>query len=331
MSKIQDVANLAGVSVATVSRVLNNSPKVSAKTRLNVINAVKELNYEPNLLGRNLRRSETKMILVLLQNISNPFYSKVIKGMEDYGHKNNYNVMFCNTDSNIEREKKYLDLLKNKLVDGVIFMAPEIDIYTMNTIGKNYPLIQCCEYLENSQISRVSIDNEKAAFEAVEYLIKNGHKKIGLINSKKPHQSSKDREKGYRRALYENNIQIDESLIRYESYGFKGGINAIKSFVDEKKVPDALFTVSDIIAIGAIKALKSFNFNVPDDISIIGFDNLSISSMYDPILSTVSQPRYELGNKAMELIIEIIKNKKNIIKNVVLNHQLLIRESTKKE
>jgi len=328
MVTIQDVAKAAGVSVATVSRVLNNHPSVSEKTRKKVQKVIEELNYQPNLLGRNLRRSETKMILVLLQNIANPFYSKVIKGIEDVGHRNGYYITICNTDSDPDKENVYLKLLKNRLVDGVIFLAPIISDEELTEIGKNYSVVQCCEYKELAEVSSVSIDNEAAAYKATQHLINQGHKRIGMINGISGFISETLREKGYKRALQEAGIQIDPGLIIKESYGYKGGQRAAKYFLSIEKRPTAIFAVSDIIAIGAIKEIKDNGLSVPDDIAVVGFDDTGIASMYDPPLTTVAQPRYDLGRVAMEIMLERIKNNEAESRRVFLEHNLIIREST---
>lgn len=328
MITIQDVAKAAGVSVATVSRVLNNHPSVSEKTREKVQRTIDQLNYQPNLLGRNLRRSETKMILVLLQNIANPFYSKIVKGMEDVGYKNGYHIMICNTDSDPIKENAYLKLLKNRLVDGVVFMAPVISDEELTEISKNYCVVQCCEYKEFAGVSSVSIDNEAAAYKATQHLISQGHRRIGLINGNSGIISESQREKGYKRALQEAGIEIDSQLIMYDSYGYRGGQRAAKYFLSIDKRPTAIFAVSDIIAIGAIKEIKEKGLSVPKDMAVVGFDDTGIASMYDPPLTTVAQPRYDLGRVTMEIMLERIRNNEAESKRVFLEHSLIIREST---
>lgn len=330
MVTIQDVAQLAGVSVATVSRVLNNSSSVAQKTRETVLDAIKKLNYQPNLLGRNLRRMETRMILVLLPNISNPFYSRLVKGMEDVAHKNGYNVMLCNTDSDKSREIMYLELLKNKLSDGVIFMAPELSKEELSAIGKDYPVVQCCEYKEGASVSHVSIDNFQAAYRAVKHLLGLGHKKIGLISCQNSFVSTIRREEGYKRALEEAGIAVEKELVKYGDYGFKSGLRAAKEMFSMKEKPTAIFSISDVMAIGVLKAAVESGLSIPDDIAVAGFDNISFASMYDPPLTTVSQPKYDLGCEAMDLLLKLIKGELKEPRDVFLEHNLIIRESTVK-
>lgn len=330
MATIQDVAKKAGVSVATVSRVLNSSPSVSQEAKEKVMNAIKELNYHPNLLGRNLRRMETKMILALLPNISNPFYARIVKGIEDVGHKNGYNVMLCNTDSDIKRERIYLELLKNRLSDGVIFMAPEMDKDELTLIGQNYPVVQCCEYKEGASVSHVSIDNFAAAYKAVKHLTGLGHQRIAMISSDNKFLSTKQREAGYKKALEDEGIKIDEALIKYGDYGFKSGLRAAKQLLLPDLRPTAIFAISDLMAVGVIRAVKEAGLKVPEDVAVVGFDDISFASMYDPMLTTISQPKYDLGCVAMELLLKHINEKLSEPQNIILEHELIIRESTVK-
>ncbi|NMA84043.1 MAG: LacI family transcriptional regulator [Epulopiscium sp.] len=328
MTNIQDVAKAAGVSVATVSRVLNDQSSVAPATREKVQKVIQDLGYERNLLGRNLRRSETKMILVLLQNLSNPFYSKVVQGMEDVGHQNGYNVMVCNTDLDEQREKLYLDLLKSKLVDGVIFTAPTLSGAALSEVAKHYPIVQCSEYKEKAQASRVSIDNVEAGYCATRHLIELGHTKIGMISGKNRLPSAIDREKGYKKALKEAGITFRSEWIQNESYGFQGGFRGTKRLLKSEVKPTAIFAISDIMAIGSMKALKEEDISIPREMAVIGFDNTGISGMYDPALTTIAQPRYELGATAMDLLLQKIRGEEKKIQHKILKHELIIRDST---
>ncbi len=327
MVTIQDVAKEAGVSAATVSRVLNNNHSVSIKTREKVKKVIKDLNYQPNLLGRNLRRMETRMVLVFLYNISNPFYSKIVEGMETIAHKNGYNVLMCNTNAKIETEQIYLNFIKNKLVDGIIFTSPAMRHKALSELAKDYPIVLCNEYERNTQAPVVTIDNEEAGYDAVNHLIRLGHKKIALIGSCQV-RSGYERELGYRKALKEVGIEINESYIIRDVGSYKGGIIGVKKLLALKEKPTALFCISDLIAIGAIKQLKKNKLRVPEDIAVIGFDNNRIANMYDPSLTTIAQPRYDIGKKAMELMIKRIKG--NLTSNPIikLQHELIIRDST---
>lgn len=327
-SNIQDVAKAAGVSVATVSRVLNKSSSVSAETRERVLDAIRRLDYRPNLLGRNLRRTETRLVLVLLPNIANPFYSKIVKGIEDVGHKNGYNIMLCNTDSDPGREKLYLDLLENRLADGVIFMAPCLSREELTGIGQSFPVVQCCEYKEGARVSHVSIDNSAASQKAVKHLITLGHRRIGLISCANDFLSTLHREAGYRKALQDADIEPDDSLVVYGHYSFNSGLRAMNGLLDLKDRPTAVFCISDSMAVGAIRAARERGLRVPQDLAVEGFDNITFATMCDPMLTTISQPKYDLGSTAMELLLKQIRGEMKEPVDLVLNYELIIREST---
>lgn len=328
MANIKEVAKYAGVSVATVSRVLNDSSNVKSETRDKVFNAIKELGYQPNLLGRNLRRTRTNLVLVLLPSIANPFYAAIVKGIEDVAHKNSYNIMLCNTESNVERERLYIRLLKNKLADGVILLAPQIPADELTELSLKYPVVQCCEYRENVGVSHVSIDNFMAAYEATKHLIGLGHKKIGLLSSDNDFISTKQRENGYLKALEEAGLAINKSWLGFGDYGYNSGIDYANRILQYEDRPTAVFAISDLMAIGVIKAAGDKGIIVPDDLSVVGFDNISYAYMHTPSLTTISQPRYDIGGAAMKLMLTHINDPDYTPCSLILKHQLVEREST---
>ncbi len=328
MATIQEVAKEAGVSVATVSRVINESPKVSPKTRDAVLAAIKKLNYEPNLLGRNLRLMQTRMVLVLLPTISNPFYAPIVKGIEDIAHKNGFNVMLCNTNSDVARERVYIDLLKNRLADGVIFFAPTIEDDKLSEIAATFPVVQCCEYKKEARASHVAINNEAAAYTAVRHLISIGHRKIGLISCKNSFISTAEREEGFKRALIEQNIIVDPTMIKYGNYGFSSGLRAMKHYLSSDNIPTAVFCISDSMAIGAIKAIREKGLRVPSDIAVVGFDDITFAHMFSPSLTTIAQPKYDLGCVSMELLLKQMSGEFDNPQSIYLKHELIVREST---
>lgn len=328
MTPIQEVAKKANVSVATISRVLNNSPYVKNETRERVLDAIKELNYSPNLSGRILRRNETKIVLVLLPTISNPFYSKAVTGIRHTADKLGYLILICNTESDAKKEMEYLNLLKFKQADGAIMMSKESDIEKLEEIGASHPIVQCFEYRKSDKLSYVSVDNEQAAYEAVKYLIELGHKRIGLVGCDTKYPSAEQRESGYKKALRDANIEIDSDLIIRGDYGFRSGYNCAGKLVEQK--PTAIFAISDMQAIGVTKALKGMGLKVPEDISVVGFDNVTFSEIYDPGITTVSQPTYNMGSKAMDILIGELKGESKAPQQIIMKHELIIRESARK-
>lgn len=330
MLTIKEVAKEANVSVATVSRVINNNVPVSSKARIKVENAIKKMNYEPNMLGRNLRRSENRFILALLPNISNPFYAAIIKGVEDTAMSQGYNVILCQTDAEPEREKSYLNLLKQKLADGVINLDPILDEDFLMKIGEKYPIIQCCEYSENLDITYVSIDNKAAAYKATNHLIDIGHKNIALINSNEKYVYARQRKEGYIKALIDSNIKPNDKWIVNVDLDFESAQSAVEYLLALDEKPDAIFAVSDILAIGALKAIAEARLRVPEDIAVVGFDNIPYAKIVTPALTTVNQPMYTIGTKACKMLIHKLRKDKDV-SNEILDVQLIIRESTVKQ
>ncbi|MFS0673950.1 LacI family DNA-binding transcriptional regulator [Ornithinibacillus sp. 179-J 7C1 HS] len=326
MANIQQIAERAGVSVATVSRVLNNATTVSPKTRNRVENAIKELNYQPSMLGRNLRNSESRLILILLPNFSNPFYSEIINGIQDTVISKGYNILLCETDSKPERENIYFNMVKNKLADGVISMDPTINMKKLNELAEQHPVILCSEYEEGGCIPYVTVDSELAAYQAVKHLIKLGNEKIALINSDEKFLYARQRRAGYERALKEFHLPIrDEWIYHTKGLDFQHGVHAMRMLLQQEEKPTAVFAVSDTLAIGALKAINNEAKDL-GPIAVVGFDNITFSSMTNPTLTTVSQPMYDMGCNAAEMLMSSMKGEK--VENIVLDHELIIREST---
>ena len=327
MANIQQVAQKAGVSVATVSRVLNHAAAVNPKTRMKVEMAIKELNYEPSMLGRNLRNSESRLLLVLIPRISNPFYTEVIKGIENIAITNQYHILLCETDTKPERENIYFNMVKNKLADGIILMDPAINRQKIHELAEHHPIILCSEYEEDGSIPYVTIDHELAAYQAVKHLIKIGNKKIALINTDEKFLYARQRRKGYERALKEFDIPIrDEWIYRTEQLDFEDGVHAMRMLLRQNEKPTAVFAVSDTLAIGALKEIKTNGLQVPEKIAVVGFDKIPFSNMTNPTLTTIAQPMYKMGCTAANMLINRIKGNK--VESIILEHELVIREST---
>jgi len=330
LSTINDVAAMAGVSVATVSRFINGSSKVSPEACEKVTKAIKELNYRPNLLGRDLRRTKSQRILVLLPSISNPFYSEIVKGIEDIANRNGFSIMLCNTDSDIKREKKYIKMLKSRLADGVILMASEMTCEELTELSLEVPMVQCCEYKEGVPVPHVSIDNEKAAYKAVKHLISLGHTRIGFIGADNQFLSSSLRKKGFLRALSEEGIAHEPAYSCYGNYGYKSGYRMLKRLLSLENKPTAVFCISDLVAIGAVRSAMEEKMRVPEDLAVCGFDNIHFSWMFQPSITTISQPMYDLGCTAMDVLMGSVEGKDMDVVQYFLEHELVIRESTVK-
>jgi alanine racemase len=327
MANIQQVAKYAGVSVATVSRVLNGQDKVAVKTKLKVEEAIQHFNYEPSMLGRNLRNSESRIVLVLIPTISNPFYFEIIKGIENMALSQNYNILLCETDSSPEKEDIYFDLVRKKMADGIISMDPAVNVETLKTLSEKYPIIQCSEYGGGIGIPYVTIDSEEASYRAVKHLIQIGHRRIALMNSDEKFLYARERRMGYQRALQEHGIPLNKEYIFYtKELGFEQGQLAMKRILQLEERPTAVFAVSDLLAIGALKEINAAGLRVPEDVAVVGFDKIDFSNMTNPTLTTVAQPMYKMGTIAAEMLIDKIQGLH--VDSVVLEHELVIREST---
>ena len=328
--KISDVSKLAGVSVATVSRVINNTCFVNPETREKVLKAVEELSYEPNLSARNLRRNTSGAILVIAPNMTNPYYSNILKGISETARKYECSTFVCSTNGDKDEELELMKILDSRRADAAIILATNVDNDALLPYVKKYPVVFCSEYNPDLEIDRVSIDNYKAAYEATEYLIRLGHKRVGMMSSVNDYISTKLRKQGFIDACKAHGIKNAEKNIVYASkdYSFSSARSQAKDLFSKKNHVDALFCISDILALGAIYGARECGLDVPNDVSILGFDNLEYSEMMVPQISTVNQPCYQLGEVAMEKIQEKLMNPDLEPTVEILRHELVIRGST---
>ena len=328
---IKDVARVAGVSVATVSRVINQDKGVSEATIERVKKAIAETHYIPNTFGRNLRKTKSDMILVLFPTLSNPFYSTILKGIEDRAAELGYGILICVTHHDDAVEKKYLNMLRTKQVDGVISLYSTMAKKEINDLAVDFPFVQCCEYTDGAKVSYVMIDNKRAAEEATRYFIEKGHKNIGMISGNFYLSSEAQREEGYREALKSAGIPFRPEYIRKSNYRPESGMETCRELLELENPPTAILAVSDMLAIGAIRYLTSVGMEAGKGVEVIGFDNASIARFYVPSISTVAQPRYDLGTTSVDLIVEKIVSLRSITKKIILPHELIFRESTSGE
>ncbi len=322
---ISEIAKLANVSVATVSRVINKTGTVAPKTKKNIENIINKYGYEPNLLGKHLRKKETRLILVVLTTIINSFYAKVVDAMDKKAKESGYNIVLCTTNDDKETEQSYLNLIRNGLCDGCIILNTTLSKEEMHEMLEKYNIVQCNEYIDDSY-PYIAIDNEKAAYDAVSYLIKTGRKRIAYCGVINHFISSKERYSGYEKALEDNGISVDKSIVFDGNYGFRSACELTKKLIKSGAEFDALFAISDRMAAGAMSAIREYGKKIPEDIAVMGFDNVHLSYMVTPALSTVSQPQTEMGEAAFCALMD--KMEKNTYEKKILNHKLLIRKST---
>ncbi|MCY6959162.1 LacI family DNA-binding transcriptional regulator [Clostridium brassicae] len=331
MNKVtmKDIANIAGVSKATVSMVLNNKAiSISDNTKERILKIAKELNYIPNGVARSLSTNKSQTIGIIVPDIINPFFSEIARAIEDTANKLEYNVIFCNTDSNSKKEEKYIKLLISKLVDGVIFITGEGDIHSLDILNKNnIPFVLVDRDISNKEnYCGVYCLNEEGVREGVEYLLQNGKKKIAFVSGNKSLKISFQRIKGYKDVMMEHNL-YDENLIFEGDFTIEGGMKITEEIINYDKNIEAIFYSNDIMALGGMKFLVRKGYNIPNDISIIGFDNIKISNFVEPELTTIAQPIYEMGEKACQVLIEIINGNPSR-KQMYFKPKLIVRGTT---
>lgn len=336
---LQDIAYKLNISVSTVSKALKGYPDVSKKTKQAVVELAEKLNFTPNIVASNLRTQDTKTIGVIVPKIVHHFFSNVIDGMINIAEKNGYMILLLQSNENYELEKKQINLLINQQVDGILISltshTKKFD-HLKQLQNRGIPLVMYDKVSNEINCSKVIIDDNKAAYDAVSYLLSKGHKKIAFFGGSLLAQNFKDRFLGYKKALNEYRIPFDETLVYICDSGdeFKDGLNNAKEMLNfhTKDGIDAVFSVTDLIAVGINKYLRSINISVPNEIAIFGFSNWFLSSIMTPTLSTVNQPGKEMGIKSVELLLEEIALSKATetipIKHIVLPTSLEIREST---
>ncbi|MGE5613408.1 MAG: LacI family DNA-binding transcriptional regulator [Bacillota bacterium] len=329
---IKDIAKLAGASVATVSRVLNNDESVAEKTRQKVLRVIEETGYKPNYVGRSLRKGHSRKLLVMLPTISNPFYSEIVVGFDQRASSENYGVLLAVTHRDPEIEKQYYELLFTRQVDGVASFIPTISHSEINEIAEKYPFVACCwRGGPDISASYVCIDNEKATYDTVKYLVELGHKKIAIMNGNYPERIyERERENGYLDALEYFKIPFREEYRVICDYDYKSAYENAGKLMSLKEPPTAILALSDERAAGVIKYLVENGYTPGVDVDVVGFDNTVISEVTIPDITTVAQPRFEIGQAAADLLIEQIKDKTRAYKGIIMAHKLIIRGSTRK-
>lgn len=337
MSTIKDVARQAGVSITTVSHVINETRFVSEKLTQKVYDAMDDLNYRPNIIARSLRSGRTKTIGLVIPDISNPYFADFSRRIEDKGYEHGYNVILCNTDENLAKEERYVDGLISKQVDGLIFFSSGVNKSFKDNPNKgDIPIVVTDRESEGIASDVVLIDNYQGGYEATRYLISIGHRRIACISGPSMIRPSAQRVDGYLKALDEAGIPFDDALLRMGDLRYYGGEEQMKIIMKLPEPPTAVFACNDMMALGAIRTIREAGCSVPDDYSIVGFDNTPLSKYVTPQLTTISQPVKEMADLAVELLIEKIKiredqkHKKELLpeyKRIVLDTELVIRES----
>lgn len=329
MVTIKDVAKLARVSISTVSRVINNSDHpVNLETRNRILEAVEELGFYPNAMARSLQRKHTQTIGLIIPDISNPYYPRVVRGVEDVAQKKGYTLILCNTDRSRERTQEYLRVLREKRVDGIIFTGGgAVEEAAQENFFDQQNIATVLIGRHKTNLPSVRVDNVQVARKACDYLVKQGYHQIIMIAGPESSITARDRLRGYRQSLTANGITLKKEWIIRGDFEFESGYEAIAKLPPfDAQEGMAILAQNDLMAIGAIKALQEKGIKIPEEVAVIGFDNIPLASYISPKLSTVAVPAYELGATAMRVLVELLEGKK-VPQVTIMDAELIIRQS----
>ncbi len=325
MSTIKDVANAAGVSTATVSRVLANNAPIKPETRERVLNAIAQLNYRPNLIARSLRVQKSARIGLVVSDIRNPFFTAIGRAVEDAAYEQGYSVLMCNTDENPEKEELYLNLLRDENVAGVIFSPTQQFNIAAHTYEGRMPFVIIDRSVNENEADMVLLDNISAACELTNHLIKNGYRKLaGLFGDAST--TGQDRHRGFIKALQEH--QLSPFGVNFVSPRIKQGYDATLALLAQPDRPDAIFTSNSLLTAGSFQAMRDNKIPVPNEVALVGFDETTWGAMVDPPITVMAQPTEEIGRTAIELLFQRIQEPSRQTQLVMLNGTLIARESS---
>lgn len=330
MVTIREVAERAGVSFATVSHVMNDTRFVSQETRQRVLDAMDELGYRPNILARSLRSGRTHTLGLILPNSSNPYFADIGRSIEETAFKQGYSVILCNSEGDAQKECFYVDVLSRKQVDGIILMAASEKEEALRFILEHdIPVVVVDRDYSDIEVDTAIAENTQGGYLATQHLIGLGHRRIGCITGPSILTPGAKRIIGYRQALEGAGLPFSEELVVTGDYSAKSGLEAATVLLNLKTPPSAIFACNDLMAIGALRAAVALGYHVPDDLSLVGFDDIELASYTNPPLTTIAQPKVEIGYQAVMILIERIKDNTIPYRRVIRPTELIIRESTK--
>lgn len=329
VATIVDVAKAAGVSVSTVSHVINKTRFVSEEVTQRVCKAIEELNYQPNAVARSLRTRRSRIIGVVVSDITNPFFTSSVRAIEDEALKHGYNIILCDTYEQPEREREYLDILVSRQVEGIIVSPSTENASVISSIAREgMPVVFLDREIAGTHVDIVECDSERDAYVATTYLINQGHSRIGIICGRLDVSTGALRLAGYNKALVEHGITVDERLVKIANYKRELAYAQTLQLLDAEAPPTSLLVCNNTMIIGALAAIRDLGVKIPDDLSLVGFDDPEWASLMYPPLTVVSQPVRELGVKATQLLIERIENGLDGgQKRITLMSDLVVRDS----
>ena len=326
-----DVAEMAGVSTATISHVINNSRYVSEETRQKVLAAITALNYRGNGLARMLRRNQTRSIGLLISDIANPFFPDVVRGVEDVASAHGYSVILCNTDENADKERHYLDVLLDKRVDGfVVTPSGGNQEYFQELLTAGIPISFVDRWLPGIEVDTAMVDNVEAAYRAVTHLIGHGHRRIAVMVASLQSSAIMERVAGYRQALDDAGIPVQPAYVAESRSNIEAAQTRATVLLAQDPRPTAVFGTNNLVTIGCMHALVGQGLRCPEDVAVVGFDDFAWAAAFHPALTTVAQPSYTLGQRATELLMQRLSHMHDTavpVHQEMLRATLVIRES----
>lgn len=328
MVTIEDVARLAGVSNSTVSRVLNNKEYVKEDTREKVYEAVSQLGYKPSRIARSLRANASRIIGLIISDIQNPFFTSLVRAVEDIAYEHNYSLLLCNTDEDPEKEELYVELMMAERVSGVIITPTrEYDCPVKKLLEMNVATVCVDRQVLDCETDSVVSDNVESSFKLIAHLINRGHRRIGALFGPSEITTFRERLQGYKKAHLEKNLPIDDRLIKQGIPKEMEGYELAAQLLDMEDRPTALIAGNNLMALGAIHAIKDAQLFIPKDISLVSFDDREWAQLITPTITVASQPTYEMGRQAAELVMRRLEKDDSPIKHVVLESEIIYRES----
>jgi LacI family transcriptional regulator len=328
MATIYDVAKRAQVSPATVSRVLNGRATVDADLVARVQSAVAELEYRPNAVARNLRRSRTTLWAVIISDVGNPFFTSLVRGVEDVAQTAGYSVVLCNTDEDVAKEGRYVTAALQDQMAGVIISVAGRSSHVNRLVDAGTPVVAIDREIANARVDTVLVDNTHGAELATSHLLDNGYTRVACITGPRKVSTAAARLRGYQRALRARGVPLSESLVRYSDYREEGGYRAMASLLEEEQPPDAVFVANNLMTVGAVECLVDRGVAIPAQTGVVGFDDIPWAHLVRPTLTTVAQPTYELGRTAAVLLAERLAEPGRAPSTVTLQTQLKVRDSS---
>jgi len=333
---IIEVAKKAGVSPTTVSRVLNNKTEghMREETKQRILEVIKKLDYTPNKFAQFIKKQKSGVIGVLVPDISNQFFSLMVRGIENISYRNGYSIIICDAENSLNKESEYIDILLKERVEGVILTSSGTKNEKVEKlIRRNIPLVLAVRRLKNIDAPYVGSDGVRDSYILTKYLISLGYRKIGFVKGPYQAVSAIERFEGYKKAMSENSLTVDKDYIKEGDYTFEGGYKAGREFTQSSdKLPQAIIAANDLMALGIIRAFEDKGLKVPQDVAVAGMDNIPFSSLFKPRLTTVEIPAYTIGQDSAKVLLNYIKMKEvekpNIIK--IVDTKLIRGESCKK-